>query len=204
MRTRLLCALVLVASLGAAPEADLDFTCPPGATLREIARDAACETPDGVGEGPFWQRFDDGSLRIWGTARGGETDGRWIQWHRGGARAIEAQYRAGVLDGAFTMWNEDGVKVYAGTHDARGEMHGVWTRWWPSGAERARWEMRHGVAHGRVEAWWESGERRLAGRRESGLREGHWIWWDETGRETARCRYARDAVVAGRCGESSP
>jgi len=204
MRTRLLAALALLATLGAAGEDALDMHCPKGSVLRERGTDFACETPAGVGEGPFWARRDDGSLRLWGAARGGKPEGRWISWHPSGGKSIEATYRAGELVGPFQMWSETGQLLYAGTHDARGEMDGEWTRWWPNGNRRAQWEMRHGRPHGPVAAWREDGSRNFAGRREDGRREGEWIWWDASGAEIARCRYARDVVVEGTCSPDAP
>lgn len=204
MCARLLLASLLLASLGVAGEAELDMRCPAGAELRERGTEFACETPDGVGEGPFWVRRADGSLRIWGNQRDGKTDGRWIQWHPSGGKSIEATYRGGELVGPFQMWDEEGHLVYAGTHDEGGEMDGKWTRWWPNGKRRMQWVMRHGRGHGAIEAFWEDGEKRFEGRREAGKREGEWTWWDATGKEVARCRYADDAVVEGVCGDSSP
>lgn len=200
MRLRLLAALALAATLGVAGDDSLEFECPRGSALREHGTDFACETPAGVGEGPFWTRRDDGTLRVWGRARAGRTEGRWLQFHPSGRKSIEANYRNGALVGRFELWDDHGQLLYAGTHDARGEMHGTWRRWWPNGRERMRWQMRHGTADGRVVAFWENGERRFEGRREHGRREGAWTWWDESGAVVARCRYERDAVVEGSCG----
>lgn len=199
MRRRLLAAFAIAATLGAGGEA-LDLTCPPGAQLRERGRDFACETPDGVGEGPFWSRRDDGSLRIWGTARAGLTDGLWLELHPSGARKIEATYRRGVLVGPFRTFDAEGRPVHGGAHDESGEMHGTWTRWWPNGRERMRWEMRRGVADGEVAAFFEGGGKRFEGRRENGRRSGRWTWWDARGDVVARCRFEDDAVVEGACG----
>ena len=204
MARLLLFAAALAGVLGAADAADVELACPKGSVLREVDRDAACETPGGVAEGPFWSRRPDGTLRVWGNAHGGQTEGRWLGFHPSGAKSIEATYRAGQLVGPFRMWSQDGHLVYAGTHDAQGEMDGTWTRWWPNGKERLRFAMRHGRAHGAVTAWWERGGKRFEGERRDGLREGEWIWWDESGAEVARCRYERDAVVDGACGSMGP
>lgn len=202
-RWRLVPSFALPLLLCAARADEAELRCPSGTVLRQAGNEFACETPDGVGEGPFWEKFEDGSLRIHGTNRNGKAEGRWRAWHRSGERSIEASYRDGELVGSFETWDAQGRRLYAGTHDAQGEMHGVWKRWWPSGEVRARWEMRHGVAHGDVEAWWEDGGRKLEGSREEGRREGRWIWWDEHGDEIARCRYERDVAVEGRCGAGS-
>jgi antitoxin component YwqK of YwqJK toxin-antitoxin module len=179
---------------------ELDFTCPSGTALQESGRDAACETPTGVGEGPFWSRREDGSLRTWGEAKDDVPHGTWIQFHPGGEKAIEAEYRDGVLHGPFRQWNRDGVLVYAGQHDAAGEMHGTWARWWPNGEKRVEWEMEHGRTSGSVAAWWEGGRERFRGQRNDGVNQGPWKWWDEHGDVTAECRYEQGKVVEGRCG----
>jgi antitoxin component YwqK of YwqJK toxin-antitoxin module len=204
MKRRLLCAFALLFALGASNEDELDFSCPKGSVLRKADRDAACETRSGVGEGPFWARRTDGSLRIWGTAHAGKTEGTWLSFHPSGARSIEAQYVGGRLVGPFRMWNDAGRLIYAGTHDQAGEMDGTWARWWPNGVERVRWEMRHGRAYGPVSAWWESGGKKFHGQREEGLREGTWVWWSESGVEIAHCRFEHDVVVEGACGTFGP
>lgn len=187
-------ALVLCAAQGEPP-----LDCPPGSRRRQRDRDFACETPVGVGEGPFWGRYESGRLRYWSEARDGKTHGTWITWHPSGEKATEAEYRGGELVGAFRQWDADGKLVYAGTHDATGEMHGTWTRWWPNGEKRLEWAMVHGHQHGEVAAWWQSGTRKLAGRHEAGRREGTWTWWDERGVETASCRYRDGSIVTGVC-----
>jgi antitoxin component YwqK of YwqJK toxin-antitoxin module len=201
---RILCAIALFFALGASNDDGIDFSCPKGCVLRKSDRDAACETRSGVAEGPFWMRRADGSLRVWGMAHEGKTEGRWLSFHPGGAKSIEAQYVAGRLVGSFRMWNEAGQLIYAGTHDATGEMDGTWARWWPNGVERVRWEMRHGSAYGPVTAWWENGGKRFHGQREDGRREGTWVWWSEAGAETAHCRFEHDVVVEGACGTFGP
>jgi antitoxin component YwqK of YwqJK toxin-antitoxin module len=196
--------VVLLAALAAAAVPaladDLDFLCPSGSALRERGLESACETRAGIGEGPFWSRREDGSLRLWGQARNDVTHGTWIKFHPGGEKAIEAEYRKGQLSGSFRQWNRDGALVYAGQHDADGEMHGTWTRWWPTGEKRVEWEMEHGRTNGPVAAWWESGRKRFRGQRVDGVDHGAWTWWDEHGDVAAECRYERGKVVEGACG----
>lgn len=199
-----LAALLLAVALTAPPAgraADPDFACPSGTLLREHGLDSACETPAGVGEGPFWSRRADGSLRLWGESKGDAPHGAWIKFHPNGEKAIEAEYRSGELRGFFQQWNRDGQRVYAGRHDDAGEMHGTWTRWWPNGNKRVEWEMQHGRTDGDIVVWWESGSERFRGQRDDGVNDGDWIWWDETGGVSAECRYQRGNVVAGTCGK---
>lgn len=197
-------AALLVVALAMATRADaedLDFSCPAGTTLHEHGLDAACETPAGVGEGPFWSRRPDHSLRLWGQAKHDLPHGTWIQFHPSGKKKLEAEYRDGHLNGAFQQWSSNGTLVYAGRHDAAGEMDGTWTRWWPNGGKRVEWEMHHGRTHGNVRAWWESGGERFRGRRSDGVDEGEWTWWDESGKVSAHCVYRRGKVMAGTCGK---
>lgn len=200
MRRSLLVALLVLAVPARAGADALDFDCPVGTALREHELDAACETPAGIGDGPFWSRYPDGSLRLWGVARDDVPHGTWIQFHPGGGKQIEAEYRSGELSGSFQQWNRDGRLIYAGRHDAAGEMHGTWTRWWPTGGKRVEWEMLHGRTHGDVRAWWENGSERFRGQREDGVNQGDWIWWNEAGAVAHRCRYESGKVVAGECG----
>jgi antitoxin component YwqK of YwqJK toxin-antitoxin module len=190
--------LAFAGTLGAAELPSRD--CPPGASLRREGLDFACETSGGVGEGPFWRLFEDGTPRYWGVERAGRLHGTWIAWHDNGARATEAEYVAGVLRGRFRKWNRDGQLLYEGSHDAAGEMHGRWFRWWPNGNLRVEWEMQHGISSGIVKTFHESGGPASAGLRREGRREGVWTWWDLEGRVAAECRYDRGAVVDGSCG----
>lgn len=175
--------------------------CPPGASLRHEGLDFACETPDGVGDGPFWRLFESGAPRYWGVERKGRLHGVWIGWHENGIRATEAEYDHGVLHGTFREWNREGQLLYAGSHDAAGEMHGTWFRWWPNGNLRVEWEMDHGVSSGAVKTFHENGTRASAGMHRDGNREGEWTWWDTEGRVVAACRYEHGVVVDGTCGK---
>jgi antitoxin component YwqK of YwqJK toxin-antitoxin module len=195
----------LALALCAAAQDPPPLACPPGSEQRQRERDFACETPEGVGEGPFWGRYQEGGgLRYWSEARRGRTHGPWIAFHPNGRRSREAEYRDGELTGAFREWDAEGRLTVSGQHDEAGEMHGTWTRWWPGGGKKLEWEMEHGRAHGEVAGWWEHGARRFAGRREDGRRQGVWTWWDERGRETARCRYRDGVAVEGACGADAP
>jgi antitoxin component YwqK of YwqJK toxin-antitoxin module len=196
----LLAALAIVVGSGAAATEVGSRECPPGSSLRQDGLEFACETPNGVGDGPFWRLYEDGTLRLWGTLRAGTLHGAWVAFHENGARATEAEYRDGVLSGWFRRWTRSGQLEYEGRHDDAGEMHGTWSRWWPNGKLRAHWEMQHGRASGEVETFHESGERASAGERSGGLREGAWTWWSADGSVAAECRYERGEVVAGRCG----
>jgi antitoxin component YwqK of YwqJK toxin-antitoxin module len=97
------------------------------------------------------------------------------------------------------MWDEEGRLLYQGHHDARGRMDGTWTRWWPDGPRRLRWEMRAGHQHGRVEAWFASGSLRMRGERRDGLPHGEWIHWREDGSVACACRYDAGRAVEGDC-----
>jgi len=199
MRRALLLALALAGTLGAGELPSRD--CPPGASLQHEGLDFACVTSDGVGEGPFWRLYENGTPRYWGVERAGRLQGVWIGWHDNGTRAIEAEYDADVLHGRFRNWNRDGQLTHEGNHDATGEMHGTWLRSWPNGKLRVQWEMEHGASSGAVESFHESGGRASAGMRREGKREGEWTWWNTDGRVAAQCRYERGVVIEGKCGE---
>jgi antitoxin component YwqK of YwqJK toxin-antitoxin module len=127
--------------------------------------------------------------------------GVWVTYHPNGAKASEAEHVGGGLVGALRMWDEQGQLLFEGRHDAAGEMHGTWRRWWPSGAPRMRWEMDHGRQHGGVEGWHESGAPRLRGAHRDGARDGAWTWWSADGRVSHACRYDAGRVVEGVCAE---
>ena len=63
MRRLALLVLAALASPVPAGADDLDFTCPSGTALQESGRDAAREAPMGGGEGAFWSRHVEGSVR---------------------------------------------------------------------------------------------------------------------------------------------
>jgi antitoxin component YwqK of YwqJK toxin-antitoxin module len=199
MRRALLLAVALAGTLGAAELPSRE--CPAGASLEQDGLDSACETPDGVGEGPFWRLFENGSPRYWGVERKGKLHGTWIGWHDNGARATEAEFEAGILHGAFRKWSREGQLLYQGHHDAAGEMHGSWSRWWPNGQLRVQWDMDHGRSSGSVTTFHENGTRASSGLRTDGRREGAWTWWNDDGSVAAECRYAAGAVVEGKCRE---
>jgi antitoxin component YwqK of YwqJK toxin-antitoxin module len=133
-----------------------------------------------------------------------ESAGVWVTYHPNGAKASEAEHVNGALAGALRMWDDEGHLLFEGRNDARGEMHGTWQRWWPSGGRRMRWEMEHGRQQGPVEAWYESGAPRLRGLHRGGARDGAWTWWAEDGRVAHACRYEAGRVVEGTCAAPGP
>jgi antitoxin component YwqK of YwqJK toxin-antitoxin module len=204
MRTTWIAAGLVVAAgaaIGCGATEGREPRCPPGTSRVDRAADSACQTADGVLEGPLWARYPDGRLRFYATARKGLVEGIWTSWHANGERSIEAEYHDGQLDGRFRMWDMAGHLLYEGFHDAHGQMDGTWVRWWPNGRQRARWEMRGGRQQGAIEAWYPSGVRRMQGQRTDGRADGRWQWWDEDGKPTRTCRYEAGRVVEGVCGE---
>lgn len=191
-----LAAALLLALPGAAEPPP----CPADTVRHDTGREGWCATSDGIRQGPFWARYPDGALRTQGVAVDDLPHGPWRSWHPDGAPSVEAHYERGLLSGPFRMWSPAGRLLYAGQHDAQGEMDGRFERWWPDGVRRMRWQMRAGVHHGVVEAWHPSGAPRLRGERREGLEHGEWTWWDEDGGVAHRCRYRAGRVVAGVCG----
>ena len=195
---RLVTAGILVAvALGSAAERDLQ--CPAGTKVVEQAHEARCETPNGVSEGPFLGRNEDGTVRFRGSARRGKTHGAWTSWNANGTVAIEANYEDGELVGAFRRFDANGILQSEGNHDRDGAMDGTWTRYWPNGRVRTKWSMSHGAQQGPVTTWYETGAKKSEGQRAGGRPEGAWIYFDEDGRTTHQCRYEQGRVVAGNC-----
>lgn len=139
-----------------------------------------------------------------GAAPPAETPGVWVTHHANGAKATEAEHTGSTLAGALRMWDDRGRLLFEGRHDAEGEMHGTWQRWWPGAGPRMRWQMEHGRQHGPVEAWYESGARRLRGAHRGGTRDGAWTWWSADGSVSHSCRYDSGRVVEGACGGPAP
>jgi len=192
-------ALALLLAAGCAHATGPDLACPPGTVLRENSRDARCETPNGVAEGPTFGRYGNGRLRYYGTSRNGKTEGPWTSWNQDGTVSIEANYEGGELVGWFRRFDAHGVLQSEGQHDRRGRMDGVWTSYWPNGRVRTRWTMAHGEQDGPVATWYESGARKSEGQRARGRSDGDWTWFAEDGSVAARCRYDQGRVVEGDC-----
>ena len=153
---------------------------------------------------PRLRHLAPGLLLLLGCAHAAEADGVWVTHHPNGAKASEAEHVNGGLVGALRMWDDAGHLLFEGRHDAHGEMHGAWQRWWPSGGPRMRWGMDHGRQHGAVEAWHQNGAQRLRGAHRDGRRDGPWTWWGDDGRVSHACRYESGRVVEGTCAEPAP
>ncbi len=198
----LLLAVALLAARATAAEPDL--SCPSGTRLwkQSNGSESRCETPDGVGEGPTYGRYSNGTLRYSGTTRAGKTTGLWTNWNSNGTLSIEAEYQDGELVGAFRRYDANGVLQSEGNHDRKGRMDGTWTRFWPSGKVRTRWTMDGGRQQGPVATFYESGAKKSEGQRVDGRPDGEWTWYAEDGHPTESCRYQEGRVVAGVCQES--
>jgi len=177
-----------------------DLRCPPGTRLWTHGREARCETPTGVAEGPIFGRYRDGTLRYFGTMRNGKTHGAWTNWNWNGTVSSEANWEDGELVGAFRHFDGNGVLQSEGNHDRAGRMDGLWKRYWPNGRTRTQWTMEHGLQHGPVTSWYESGVRKSEGRRTGDRPDGTWIYFAEDGSVTNRCRYEQGHLVEGKCG----
>ncbi|HET7823827.1 MAG TPA: hypothetical protein VFK90_00775, partial [Anaeromyxobacter sp.] len=59
--------------------------------------------------GPARVYYDDGRLWVEESFTDGVRDGRFVEWHRNGARAREGAFAAGSKQGRWTIWTEDGT-----------------------------------------------------------------------------------------------
>jgi len=197
---RLLLAIVgSLAVIARVSAAEPDLSCPPGTTLWKHGREAHCETPSGVSEGPVFGRYTNGTLRYFGTTRHGKTHGAWTNWNGNGTVSIEANFEDGELVGAFRRFDAHGVLQSEGNHDRAGQMDGPWKGYWPNGRIRTQWTMAHGQQHGPVATWYESGARKSEGQRTDGRPDGAWVYFAKDGSVTNRCRYEQGQVVEGEC-----
>ena len=204
MRLLLTAMLGTFVAIAGADAAEPKLPCPSGTRLVQQAREARCETPDGVAEGPFTVRNADGTLRYAGTARRGKTHGAWTSWSAAGKVSVEAHYEDGELVGPFRRFGANGILQIEGSHDRAGEMDGIWNGYWPNGRLRTQWSMSHGEQQGPVTTWYESGAKKSKGRRAGGQPDGAWTYFAEDGLVTHRCRYDRGRVAEGPCGQAGP
>jgi hypothetical protein len=170
---------LLVAGASAAPAtpaaaaAALPFACPPGAERTGAEPpdgfEVACERPDQPEgrrrQGPARTYYDDGGLAKEERFKEGKLDGFFTEWHRNGRVAREGAWSDGARTGAWRIYYEDGQLEEDCSYDGRGERHG------------------------RFAAYWPSGKRKVEGRFCHGLQCGNWTTWDEGGREMGRVAY---------------
>ncbi|MCB9563428.1 MAG: hypothetical protein H6708_23760 [Kofleriaceae bacterium] len=150
-------AAVAAAPQDAAPARELD--CPAGATIVHApppARRATCAQPDGTLDGPFVERWPDGTIATTGRFAAGLLDGAWRRYHPGGALAEEGAWVAGKQDGTWRQLAADGTEL------ARYQMAagtGTEVEAWPpatAGAapvRRREVTWKDGVRDGRSRAW---------------------------------------------------
>ena len=137
------------------------------------------------------RRYKDGALH--GTAR---------VWYASGAIQAEATYMRGVVR-RFRTWHERGPQAedwrYSGAEAAevskwdgqgnlvdqlqyrRGEVDGLWTKYWPDGTTRRRATWRAGRLEGEFIEWYEDGTPRARGEYASNVKVGVWRFWDRAG-----------------------
>jgi hypothetical protein len=105
-----LAAALLVA--GALPALE----CPAGTERRGAAppegSEEWCEGKDAAGvprrDGPARTFYEDGRVWIEESYRDGKLDGRFVEYHRSGAKAREGAYAVGRKTGAWTVRGETG------------------------------------------------------------------------------------------------
>lgn len=138
---------------GAAIDATpLELACPSGATIVRTAPPlvTACVAADGTRDGPFVERFPDGTVAVTGAYAAGVLDGPWQRLHPGGAIAEDGAWARGKQDGAWRQLAADGREL------ARDEMvagTGVETIAWDDGTPSLEVSWKDGVRHGRARGW---------------------------------------------------
>jgi antitoxin component YwqK of YwqJK toxin-antitoxin module len=165
-------ALPLAALLAGAPP----LACPAGAERRGAPEELEewCEGKDPAGgpprrEGPSRTYYDGGAVWVEATWRAGQRHGRFVEWHRNGAKAREGEFTDGRRSGRWTTWRDSGQLE-----------------------EEAEW--RDGVPHGRFSSFWPTGKPRTEGRHCGGAQCGTWRTWDDAGRELGKVEYGEQTL----------
>jgi len=127
-----------------------------------------CEAKDVSGqgrrEGPSRLYYDDGSIWVEATWKGGKRDGPFVEYHRSGVKAREGRYEAD-------------------------RQAGTWTLRYDTGALEEEAEFRDGVAHGRFVAYRRDGTKRTEGQRCGGAPCGLWRTYGADGKVEGEVRY---------------
>ena len=87
---------------------------------------------EGLKEG-FWEgRYEDGSVEHRHEYRKGKKHGTFKSWHSNGVKMYELEYRNGKRCGHWRSWNEDGLLVSSSSYDDD-NLHGIVESWHPNG-----------------------------------------------------------------------
>jgi hypothetical protein len=126
--------------------------------------------------GEWTEYWPDGPLLMSGRYEDGDRVGEWSFHHEDGTLRSRGQYVAGLRDGDWRSYHPGGQTLSReGRHDAGddGERVGLWTKYFRSGAIMER------------------------GTYDAGVMQGHWVFYDEKGREGPRSGFYRDGVLLG-------
>lgn len=102
-----------------------------GGTEQQMVTDTSTIRP--VTDGPYEERYADGSLRIEGTMRAGQRHGLWTAYFRDGGVQSRSTYVDGVQHGPSVVFHRAGVMAYTGDY-ANGRQVGEWRYYDQSGA----------------------------------------------------------------------
>jgi hypothetical protein len=104
---------------------------------------------DGLPNGNYELRMQDGSLRVTGAFAHGRKTGTFIFWTAKGARVAVIPYDEDERSGTVAFWYvtrgasvEDGRRLAAPFVADR--LHGIVRSWYPNGARRAEYRYEHG------------------------------------------------------------
>jgi len=110
--------------------------CPQGSSPKEQstleAREAWCETADGVRHGPRRAWHSNGTPWFDGEYRLGKREGSWTFWYPSGGVMTTATYKEDKADGLVVRRYESGEQHLVGACK-NGVEQGRWTRFWPNG-----------------------------------------------------------------------
>lgn len=125
----LLTSLVVIAAVASAAEPRLETR-------------GGCR--DGLANGAYELRSDDGQLRVAGAFHMGKRTGTFIFWSEGGHRIAAIPYDEGVQNGTIALWHPPGRNGTAARHleapVQRGHAHGVRRSWYRNGQPRTEAE----------------------------------------------------------------
>ena len=159
---------------------------------------------DGVLDGPFLERYEDGSKETEGRLDHGLKDGLWTDYYPGGAKKREVQYRQGLETGIATDFFPNGQKQQEISF-VNGVEHGPWTEWHDNGVKAAQgtYDGRRTLeprgitvpmAVGPYARWYPNGRLEQRGDYVAGRKEGTWTRFYDNGTEAETALYHLDGI----------
>ena len=179
-------------------EAALQISCPTGThqvraapVHTESDHALACADTQGVWAGPYQERFNDDTVAVRGIYLGGQPNGSWTFFYKGGATMMSGSFRSGKREGIWTSFYENGHKLGQGPYH-NDDLDGHWINWYEDGTRKSEGSYKSGDEWGLWSFWYANGRlqkrgkyfgRRIVPPRNASVpaESGLWTYWYEKG-----------------------